>query len=368
MNYSERHSALDAIFSLGRDAYIPESDVNIGFYSFNSKFRPLLLNANDELIGENTSFVYPVFYPAKKKKSNQAIVLLHGLNERRWSKYLPWAEYLCKETGRPVILFPIAFHMNRSPYAWSNPREMDCMLSLRRKRNGEDRFLTVANVALSERICEQPLRFYVSGKQSLIDLSELFHAIKDGEHPLFEKNTQIDVFAYSIGAFLSQIAFMADEEGIYQDSKLFMFCGGSIFSSMSGTSRSILDSTAFDMLLKYYLDTFPNILFSTENQDRASKAFCSMIAPQWYEKERLGFFEGLGNKVSGISLKKDVVIPHEGIVHAMGEEYTNSHIQSLDFDYNYSHETPFPVAGKMDRSVVNDSFNKVFAAAAQFLI
>lgn len=367
MDYSERYKMLDAQFILGKNCYIPDSDVDIRFFPFDSKFRPLLLNSNDELIGENTSFVYPVFSPAKKTKSNEAIVLLHGLNERRWNKYLPWAEFLAKETGKSVILFPIAFHMNRSPYSWSNPREMDCMLNVRRMRNGDDRFLTVANVALSERICEQPLRFYVSGKQSIIDLNELLTTIKQGQHPLFDENTQIDFFAYSIGAFLSQVALIADDSRLYSDSKLFMFCGGSIFSSMSGKSRSILDETAFDTLLKYYLDTYPTILFSTENRDKVSQAFCSMIAPQWFEEERFSFFKNMGKRVSGISLKKDTVIPHKGIMQAMGGEYTDSRIQSLDFDYNYLHESPFPLTGKIDVSTVNTAFDRIFSEAAQFL-
>ena len=367
MIYSERYAALDAQFALGKDCRIADSGIDIRFFPFDSSFRPLLLNTDDELIGENASFIYPVLYPAGKAKSDEAIVLLHGLNERRWNKYLPWAEYLVQTTGKPVILFPIAFHMNRSPYAWSNPREMDYMLNLRRMRNGDDRFLTVANVALSERICEQPLRFYTSGKQSIIDLNKLAENIKRGEHPLFNKHARINIFAYSIGAFLSQIALMADESGIYSDSKLFLFCGGGIFSSMSGKSRSILDGKAFDVLLKYYSDTYPAILFSTESKDKLSQAFCSMIAPQWFERERVSFFENMGNRLSGISLKKDHVMPYDGIAHAMGEKYTASHIQYLDFDYDYLHEAPFPLTGKIDVSAVNGSFDKIFSTAAQFL-
>ncbi len=68
MNYSERFRSLNNKFTLGKDCYIEESDINLKFFPFNSKFRPLLLNSNDESIIENRSFVYPVFYPAKKQK------------------------------------------------------------------------------------------------------------------------------------------------------------------------------------------------------------------------------------------------------------------------------------------------------------
>lgn len=43
------------------------------------------------------------------------ILLLHGLNEKRWDKYLPWALRLVRGTGKAVMLFPISFHMNRTP-------------------------------------------------------------------------------------------------------------------------------------------------------------------------------------------------------------------------------------------------------------
>ena len=64
---------------------------------------------------------------------------MHGLNERNWSKYLTWAEYLSSKTGKIVILFPIAFHINRSPVGWSNPRYLQSIFTKRKNEIGEDR-------------------------------------------------------------------------------------------------------------------------------------------------------------------------------------------------------------------------------------
>jgi hypothetical protein len=50
--------------------------------------------------------------------------LLHGLNERSWDKFLPWAARLVESTARAVILMPIAFHMNRALAEWSLLRAM----------------------------------------------------------------------------------------------------------------------------------------------------------------------------------------------------------------------------------------------------
>ena len=54
----------------------------------------------DDRIQENKSFSYAIFTPSGRKKNNEAIILLHGLNERTWEKYLTWAEYLTHTTGK----------------------------------------------------------------------------------------------------------------------------------------------------------------------------------------------------------------------------------------------------------------------------
>jgi hypothetical protein len=74
---------------------------------------------------ENQNFRYAVLTPAKNRMFSEAIIMLHGLNERNWSKYLPWAYQLVLQTQKPVILFPIAYHINRSPLTWICPRLMN---------------------------------------------------------------------------------------------------------------------------------------------------------------------------------------------------------------------------------------------------
>jgi hypothetical protein len=373
MNYSQRYHELNALFQLGVDTHLVESDIDIRFYSFKSlplsaKDKTVIANPVDETINENLAFVYPVFVPHKIKKSDNAILLMHGLNERNWSKYLTWAEYLCEKTGKPVILFPIAFHMNRSPLTWSNPRALKPLMDFRRKLNGEDRSLSFANVALSERISEKPIRFYNSGRQSMFDLTQLFSEIKQGLHPLFAENTQIDIFSYSIGARLSQITVMTNPNNLFSDSKLFMFCGGGIFSSMLGESRSIMDKPAFARLLEYYMTDFETEATERSVHDKGFESFFSMISPERNQTEREGFFKRLGNKVSGISLVKDHVIPYEGVVKALGTECAKKCIKLFDFNFQYTHENPFPVGNVQEMANVDTSFTTIFSNAAQFLV
>src|SRR5690606_22548582 len=81
-------------------------------YSSNYIFKSL--DESDENISENLSFRYPLLKKTTGEKAAACIFLFHGLNERSWEKYLPWALNLASQTGRAVILFPLAFHMNRA--------------------------------------------------------------------------------------------------------------------------------------------------------------------------------------------------------------------------------------------------------------
>jgi len=368
-NFEERYTALNGCYTQGAGIHIQETNIDVRFFHFNSRIcnemNETLLT--DNAIGENLFFDYPVFIPSGKTKHDKAILLLHGLNERSWSKYLPWAEYLCYHTGKPVILFPIAFHMNRSPLSWSDPRNLINLLGFRRERYHDDRFISLANVALSDRISRNPERFYLSGRQTWIDLTSLFGEIKTGRHPLFKEGTQIDLFAYSIGAFLSQIALMANQKGLYSDSRLFMFCGGSIFRSMQGISRSIMDRAAFDKLQEYYILHFGSERVTGWRRDKGFNAFCRMISPERGQGEREDFFNRISKRISGIVLAKDTVIPYHGVEEALGTTNTETSITLLDFSFPYTHENPFPLHIE-DINSVNTAFRTIFSQAVEFLV
>ncbi|MCE5205400.1 MAG: DUF6051 family protein [Porphyromonadaceae bacterium] len=367
MNYNERYIALNNCFRQGTESHLKESGIDVRFF----RFRSMLCDDEKESptqvlsISENFAFDYPVFLPTGSDHHEKAILLLHGLNERSWNKYLPWAEFLAIQTGRPVILFPIAFHINRSPQAWSNPRSLTDLLTFRRHQYGDDRSVSFANVALSNRISRNPERFYLSGRQTWADLNRLFEEIKSGCHPLFKEGCHIDILAYSIGAFLSQIALMANERNFFTDSRLFMFCGGSIFRSMYGISRSIMDKAAFTRLQDYYIYQFGNELEERWKHDNAFKAFFRMILPGRLKEEREDFFAHIRNRISGVALEKDSVIPYHGVQEALGYETTEATISLLDFPFEYTHENPFPLQTK-DQCALNNAFTNIFSRVVSF--
>jgi pimeloyl-ACP methyl ester carboxylesterase len=324
----------------------------------------------DEAIRENLSFSYPVFKSSNPAKNKQAIILLHGLNERSWSKYLVWAYFLTLHTGRPVILFPIAFHMNRSPEAWGNPRVMSSILTARKQRLGEVPMSSFANVALSERLCEDPLRFFTSGQQSAADLVQLTKQLSNGGHPLFEKGTTVDLFAYSIGAFLAQILLLGNPGGLYSDSRLFLFCGGAFFDQMDGVSKLIMDQQAFDKLRHFYINELDQemnrseLLKNSMNKTEMGQSFLAMLSVNNLKAFREDVFQKLKHRIQAVTLLKDKVIPATGILQAMNR-FVN--VEVMDFPYMYSHENPFPLMSGTDSILVDNSFNKIFSKAAAFL-
>ncbi|MEA4981300.1 MAG: DUF6051 family protein [Paludibacter sp.] len=374
MDYSIRFQQLAEQFRIGRDQQFEDTDLIVRFFTYQSNniAADFVLNRVDttvvnDFVEENEQFEYPVFIHSKTMKYKEVIVLLHGLNERSWTKYLPWAEYLCRETGKAVLLFPIAYHVNRSPVTWSNPRFLQKIIDVRRKLNGHDRSLSFANVALSERLSDNPYRFYNSGRQSYFDIVRLISEIKRGKHPLFAKDTKVDIFAYSIGAFLSQILILTNPNELFSDSRLFMFCGGSIFNAMYGESRSIMDKKSFERLLEYYQTGFWAEKIALHTGDDVMKAFYSMIASDNAKDTRLEVFRQMKQRLGGVSLALDKVIPYSGVVAALGHDCASRNITLLDLPYEYTHENPFPVNAGHNQQEVNDSFVRVFEQAAGFL-
>lgn len=382
MDISLRTNQLSRLFSLEKRVILEDSNLEILPFRFTqtegaseiNEFQQELTPTSfcpvaDNQIRENQTFSYTVFTPSGKKKHDKAIILLHGLNERTWEKYLTWAEYLTKSTGKPVVLFPIAFHMNRTPSLWSNPRQILPWVNRRKEEIGDICNLTFANVAISSRLSSKPLRFYASGRESAFNLCQLVNEIKQGEHPLFREDASVNLFAYSIGAFLSQVLLLANPQKLFADTRLFMFCGGSVFNHMNGNARDIMDQESFGRLLKYFENEFlkkPSELPTCFKRDYLEKAFRSMVRPEEKQVYRESFFLSACDRIRAISLKKDVVIPTNGIIKALGKA-SGKILKELDFPFTYSHQRPFPTQNKIDQTLVNESFHQVFDEAASFL-
>jgi pimeloyl-ACP methyl ester carboxylesterase len=310
--------------------------------------------------------------PEGKGSVDKTIILLHGLNEKSWNKYLPWARDLVLRTGYAVILFPISFHMNRSPEDWANPRNMSGLSRLRKSKYENLSYSSFANAAMSERLDNMPERFALSGYQSVMDLLALVNNVSSGRHPLFTKNTEIHFFGYSIGAFLAQVLMIANPGGIFNSSKFLLFAGGNVFSRINGISRFIMDQPAFAQLRAFYLDEkqWRNkaVKSYVEVMDvkHIARAFIAMLSPDHFSPLREKVFREFKDQIKVIALKEDMVFPLEYIYETF--EASGIQVSVPDLPYPYTHEVPFPVSSKAETSVlVDQSFVEIFMDAAAFL-
>lgn len=384
MGYTIRHQLLQNLFALDKSMVkIPDSSTIIRNLEYTSTFPSpkqeqvdfsSSFSGEDAQIHENWNFIYPVFSP-NDKKNNRAIILLHGLNERDWTKYLTWAEYLVQHTQRTVILFPLAFHMNRGKKEWSDPRTMN-KLAITRKNSYEQVVrLSFANVALSNRLTEDPMRFYRAGLQSAHDLLQLLNQIKQGEHPLLERNTHVNFMGYSIGAFLTQIMFMANPCNFFKDSKAALFCGGTTFNNMVGTSKLIMDDLAYKNLLRFYLEQFENSPITelknhlSQRLNAVIQSFKAMIPLPSFSFLKERSFAQIAKKITTFALLKDEVMPAKDIRETLRDKRgkIKFRVMFTDFPYAYTHENPFPVFNTEKSELVDKSFDMVFSRIAYSL-
>jgi hypothetical protein len=377
MEYTKKFNELKNVFDPDvKEILIPGSDIKIVNEHFASD--PVSIGFSSECdrqISENNNFSYPIFIPVDRS-SKKVILLFHGLNERSWVKYLVWAYYLAQNTCSYVVLFPISFHINRSPVSWKDPRAMVPAVIERKSRYGVTEKASFANIALSNRLTEDPMRFLNSGRRTVGDIVHLMNMIKDGSHTVIPSGSRVNIFAYSIGAFLAEIIMMGNPEDLFSGSKLFMFCGGSVFSNMHGTSKLIMDSLAYEKIYNFYLSDFekeikgrsPVVEFLRTN--RVGMAFRSMIDLGRFRTFREKALKGLRDQVHSIALLKDSVIPAKGILETMNFDNSNNLYQSetWDFSHNYYHENPFPFYDNNDSILVDESFDKLFTRAALFLV
>lgn len=328
--------------------------------------------SDDSRIDENKEFTYPVIAPRADERYDRGILFLHGLNEHSWDKYFVWARYLAEQTGRPVIMFPIAYHINRCPKLWTDPRSMEEVAALRRTQKQSSTFL---NAAMSTRLEKNPEKFLVSGIQSYGDVMALLEQIRSGRHPMFNAGASFDIFAYSIGAFLAEILLLNNYEGALRGSKLFVFCGGTTFDSMHGISKYIMDENAFRSL-------------QTLNSKSALKHLRKRVknVPDWLRLRYV--FNGIGLMMSSrkrrrkrekqlakcaqnihvVALQQDKVMPVDAVCRTFKGRKGQLPIpvDVIDFPYRYSHEIPFPTGDEKISELVSRCFTVVFDKAVKF--
>ncbi|MBE0650237.1 MAG: hypothetical protein IH595_05285 [Bacteroidales bacterium] len=351
-------------FALSEESLKPAIDENL-----------LMLKSKDIQIIENKRFRYHVFVPKDKTKASGVIFMFHGFNEKKWDKYFPWAESLVKKTGKAVLLFPIAFHMNRAPLLWSSRYEM---FELSKKRISSFPGIqnsTFPNVAISIHLQSRPERFIWSGLQTYFDVIQLVDQIKSGLHPVIERDSSIDFFAYSIGGLLAKILLMANHKNYFSDSKLCLFCSGAAFNRVQATSKFIIDSEGSMALysfliehLDYFVRTDSRLAHYISDKHPEGLALYSLLNYHKMTEYRDKKLNELSKKIMAVGLKKDNVFPYYEIKNTLHGLDGNIPIkvQILNFDFPYIHEDPFPVNKKYAEEITR-AFEDTFELMGNFL-
>lgn len=333
-----------------------------------------MLNKKDSEIAENIRFRYHVIVPKKTAKAKGVIFLFHGFNEKYWSKYLPWAHRICEITGKAIVMFPIAFHMNRAPAAWSNSREMFSVSEQRKKRHPNVISSSLSNVAISTRLHNKPQRFIWSGLQTYYDVIDLVEYIKGGNHPCIEADASIDFCSYSIGTFLGEILIMTNKNGYFSNSRYATFCGGAVFNRFSPVSKFILDSEANVSLYSFVVEHLESHIRRDEilrhflmAHDEGTNFRC-MLNYQTLTAYRDDKFKELAERIYAVTLEKDEIIPPYEIVNTLLGVHRNNKVKIdvFDFSYPYKHEDPFPALKKYEDEV-DKEFSEVFGKIGEFL-
>jgi len=330
------------------------------------------LTVADRDISENNHFSYPFIKPLGGSVKD-VIILFHGLNEKSYDKYLPWAGRLVRDTGKGVILFPIAFHMNRAPSSWSSPRPMMQVSKERKQLFPDLQGASFANTAISHRLQFAPQRFLLSGIQTFLDVNTLAGLIVDGSHPGVEKGAGIDLFGYSIGATLTEVLLMANRGGRFSDSRGFLFCGGAVLDQLTPVNKAILDNHSFDSIIRYFNKLLKEqggrekmISHLTGEGNSGFEYFKSILLRDQLRDKRENRFQEIHRRLMAVALEDDEVIPLTAILTALQGEDRRipTKVDTVSFPYPHSHENPFPSNGGEE---VEEGFDMVFAKAAAFL-
>lgn len=329
----------------------------------------------DGYVDENRKFSIFMISPAGSGMADHLTILFHGFNEKNWSKYLPWAKAISLHTHSTVVMFPIAFHMQRGPAAWNEKRKMFASSQARKQRFPNIISSSLINVAISMRLHSMPQRFIWSGLQTYYDVIQFIEECRNGMHPRISPGFTFGIFAYSIGGLLAEILKLTNYRDFFRDTKVCLFCSGAVFNRLSPVSRYILDSEANVALYSYLVEHFDSFLKKDrmlrhymEEDHPEGKVFRSMLDYAKMRDFREGLFRKYEKDFYAICLKKDTIIPSFEIINTLKGAFRDISIkiEETDFDHHYTHENPFPL-NRNEEEMINRNFEHIFTLAGEFL-
>jgi pimeloyl-ACP methyl ester carboxylesterase len=317
-------------------------------------------------IEPNNRFRYPLIRERRTggalPRHRRAIILLHGLNEGSFSKYIPWAHQLLAKTGAPVILFPLTFHMNRVLPAWA---PLQTEIFQRRSALAENDSSHRYNAIVSERLDTHPERFFWGAVQTYLDLVDLVRDIRAGRHPHFAPDARVDLVGYSAGGYFTLFLLMDDRERLFSDSRGIVFASGIPLRELDLASPLILDLTAEVALMKLFVKNVDppasarmEHWFERHSEGCWMRTFCGSKHSREILDPRL---RALAPRLMGIANSNDVVVPVGSMLNLLQGVKRNTGVQVLELEMGV-HENPFSVPsyekGKPVRKLIAEFFDE----------
>lgn len=301
--------------------------------------------AADSRIRENIEFKYPLLREAAAgghvQRRDRVTVLLHGLNERSFTKYLPWAYQLMRRTAAPVLLFPLTFHVNRVSPLWARQQQE---IYGRRSGDPANDGATRFNSVISDRLESRPERFFWGTVQSYLDLTDLVKTIRAGRHPHFTPDAQVDLLGYSAGGYLSLLLLLADEEGLFADSRAVVFGSSVAMRDLNLLSPLILDSASEDAMMRAYVKNIerfadPRMLhwFEAHGVGRWFRAFSGVRPDTAAVEKRIA---EVAPRVLGICNVNDMVMPLGAALNTLQGVRRDTGVPVIELELG-AHESPF---------------------------
>ena len=363
---------LPGIEEYNYDIHNVTSKEELSYYSENG-ITDNNVHIKDIFVKENQSFIYQIMKSKGIEKAKKVVFLFHGFNERDWSKYLPWAKAICDGTGSTVVLFPIAFHMQRAPKEWGDTRDMYRLSELRKEKFPNTVNPSLTNVAISMRLHAMPQRVIWSGLQTYNDVLQLITDIKKGNNKHIDENFQFNIFAFSVGGFLAQVLKLTNYNNYFENTKACLFCSGATFNHQAPVSKFILDSEADAAIHSYLMKHFDemvekdDVLHHYIKDNLEGRIFNAMLDYEKMRKFREKLLKEYEDQFYAISLTQDDIVPPYEIMNTLkgADRNINIAIDEMDFEYEYIHENPFPVFG-VDSKKVDKSFEKMFEKVSAF--
>lgn len=311
--------ALFEAFSATPSASALHDGVRVVPLRLTSRHQQLLVD-EDQAIGENATFTAPLLLPDSAAPFRELVVLFHGLNEGTEAKLFPWAASLAAR-GTPALIFPSSFHLARRPASFLSAR--GDAFAKRRDVVGNAR-VSPYNAMLSHRMATRPDRFLRGTLQTYRDVLDLARSLDRGDDaqlsPWFARGARVSFLGYSIGGYLAQLALLANEDGMFSDSRGVLFSTGAALAQVRPQTILILDTHAQDQLVATY-DT-------PETREHGRLALFDEVGAYASERKWLlsmlyadatyrDGLRALGRRVHAIANVKDLVFPIDAVRDAL---------------------------------------------------